>query len=154
MRLAFAVLLVALLSGCIYPRLATFDESEYAPYAKPGTGSISGQAFLKTRGGDVKYGAGNEVVLNPVTTYSTEWFQQAVLQNRRLKPADARTDNYHWVTIADGQGNFRFDNLPAGEYFVACGIAWQVGASATGDWVHARVTLREGEHVERVILKP
>ena len=154
MRFALVTLCCALVAGCVFPRMATFNEAEYAPYAQPGTGSISGQAFLKTRGGEVKYGAGNEIYLNPVTTYSTEWFQETVLNNRRLKPADSRTDPFHWVTSADGQGNFQFENLPAGEYYVACVVAWQVDGWTTGDWVHARVAVREGEHVERVILRP
>lgn len=155
MRFALCALLAVSMIGCVYPRMATFVEAEYAPYAEPGTGSISGQAFLKTRGGDVKYGAGNEVYLNPVTTYSTEWYQETVLKNRRLKPADPRTEKYHWITVADGQGHFTFENVPAGDYYVACAITWMVDAfTTTGDIVHARVTVKDGERIERVILRP
>ena len=61
------------------PRTAVFNEDEYATYAGDGTATITGQAFVKTRGGDVKFGAGNKVFLNPVTTYSTEWYQKYVI---------------------------------------------------------------------------
>lgn len=155
MRLALATLLCVMISGCVYPRMATFNAGEYAPYANPGTGSISGQAFLKTLGGEVRYGAGNEVYMNPVTSYSTEWFQETVMKNRTLKPADPRTEQFHWMVVADGMGNFKFENVADGDYYIVCPITWMVDAfTRTGDVVHATISVKNGAHVERVILRP
>lgn len=156
------VLAIAGLSACIgsranpYKRVAVYDEAEYAPYATPGTGSISGQAFVKTRGGDVKYGAGNIVYLNPVTSYSTEWFEHAVLQEQVATAADERARKYCKEVRADGEGRFEFESLPAGEYYLACTIAWEVagpyGLTPTGGVAHAKVQVAAGQHLKSVVV--
>ncbi|MCC7012976.1 MAG: hypothetical protein IT454_10470 [Planctomycetes bacterium] len=145
--------LVAAVSSCVSPpqsRRAVFIESEYVPYAETGTGRIEGQAFIKTRGGDVKYCAGNTVWLNPVTTYSTEWYSRGVVGGENLESADPRVNPYRRETVGDGEGRFVFENLPAGEYFIACTIRWEVplgkyGTQWTGGNAHTRVTVRENE---------
>lgn len=150
------------LSGCLtqtpYQRQAPFIEAEYKPYAVAGTGSISGQAFLKTRAGDVKYGAGNEVWLNPVTTYSTEWFENAVIPYRAITPPDRRTSDYARRTIADAEGRFKFERLPPGEYYAVCSIIWQYPGGyqgslvSTGSIAYAKVRVGDGEQVANVIV--
>ena len=58
------------------PLLGPADASEYSVFAAGGSLELRGQAFLTTRGGDVKVGAGRMVTLDPATTYSTEWFRR------------------------------------------------------------------------------
>jgi hypothetical protein len=159
------VLIIACLmwvSGCATPpqpvkRAAQFIESEYAPYGLPGTSTITGQAFLKTRGGDVKFGAGNIVALNPVTSYSTEWYEKYVIQGLPISHADPRADKYLWKTIADGNGNFHFSNLPAGDYYLMCSIRWEVpseyGLVPSGGIAHARVTVAPNKEVKVVLTR-
>ncbi len=123
---------VAVIAGCApqvppaVPRQAVFVESEYAPYSEEGNCTIAGQAFLKTRSGDVKYGAGNAVYCNPVTTYSREWFERAVKGGERLAAPDAKATSFVRQTVGDGEGRFRFENLPPGDYYLACPIQWEV----------------------------
>jgi hypothetical protein len=139
------------------PRNAKFIEAEYAAYKGDGKSTISGQAFLKTRGGDVKYGAGNQVHLNPVTSYSTEWFERGIVGNEPLEKPDDRINPYHRTTVADGFGNFAFEHLPPGQYYVACLITWEVpnlwggGLQTTGAWARAKVTVRDGESVKTIV---
>lgn len=150
------------LSSCVaqapYQRQVLFDEAEYKPYGVAGTGSISGQAFLKTRAGDVKYGAGNEVWLNPVTTYSTEWFENAVVPYRSITPPDRRTSDYARRTIADAEGRFKFEKLPPGEYYAVCSIIWQYPGGyqgslvSTGSMAYAKVRVGDGEQVANVVV--
>jgi len=155
--LSFVIVLLFL--GCAsqteYQRQAKFIESEYAPYAGKGTSSIVGQAFLKTRGGDIKFAAGNMVTLNPVTTYSTEWFNIYILQNRRMELTDPRTTPFNRQTTADGNGNFEFRNLRAGEYYIATYVYWQVPSSGglrqTGRIFGKRVKVGKGESVKVIL---
>lgn len=143
----------------IHNRTAPFIQSEYDPYENPGTSVITGQAFMKTRGGDVKYGAGCTVVLNPVTTYSTEWFRKAVIEGYSLSEPDPRGSKYHRQTIADGNGYFEFKNLPKGEYYLACSITWQyyagslLGNQTTGGTAYAKTKVNESETVKVIVTR-
>jgi hypothetical protein len=144
-------------TGCVVtqPRKAVFIESEYEPYLKTGTGSIEGQAFAKTLGGDVKFAAGNTIACTPVTSYSEEWFATAVLRERRMVPGDPREEKYIRHTTADGFGNFLFENLPAGTYFITTNIVWYVpskyGFQRTGGWAQTTVDLPESKRVRAIV---
>jgi hypothetical protein len=137
------------------PRTVPFDEAEFASYAGTGTGTLTGQGFLKTRGEDVKFGAGNEVVMVPVNSYTTEGYQRAILGGEILEPPDPRYQKYRRTTIADGHGNFEFRNIPDGDYYLVCHIQWEVpgayGLQATGGIAAGKVKVTEGE-TARVIL--
>jgi hypothetical protein len=141
-------------------REALLNEAEYLPYRERGTGSISGQAYLKTAAGVMKTAHSDRVMLTPVTTFSTDYFDRVVLHG---EDASAEKDSREvwWVTVADGEGRFRFDALPAGEYYVTCKIVAMVPArwfwgdphpSETVAW--AKVKLAPGEHAEVVVTRP
>jgi hypothetical protein len=138
------------------PRQVAFKPEEHAPYQAQGTSSVYGQAFLKTRGGDVKYGAGNEVLLLPATSYAKEFWDITMKTGRRLKPEmDDDFRKYIKETTADGEGRFKFESLPTGDYYVVSYIEWEVpgakGPQKTGGWVGAKVTVKEGEKAEPIL---
>ena len=136
-----------------------FPEGEYLALPKTGTATVRGQAFLKTRGGDVKTAAGNQVLLNPVTSYSLEWYEKSYLPNRGIENADPRLAAYVPTQIADGSGRFVFKNVPAGEYFVTTDVTWEAptgyqGALRTqGGVVSKRIKVSAGEEVEVIVTK-
>ena len=157
-------LTLALVSCAPQPiqRQATFDPHEYAPYEKTGTSTISGQVSLKTGDGAVTSGGGcREVYLEPVTSYSTEWYEHEVIRNETLTGQDPRARTFRRVTATDGVGFFRFEKLPQGSYYVACRMQFDrwimTGSRPTmfeeTIWVGARVDLEHGQH-GRVTLAP
>lgn len=130
-----------------------FDAEEYAPYSEPGSGAVSGQSFLKTRGGDVKYGAGERVTIEPVTTYSRDWVAKVSWQSRPPHPA---IDPYRRETIADAEGRFAFEGLPPGEWMIITKVTWEVPftrfrTSTTGGPVGAVIELADGEEKSVVL---
>ena len=154
----FLPLLGVLLAACAVapqPIQAPFVESEFAPYRARGTSTITGQAFLKTRGGDVKYGAGNEVVLVPVTSYTREMTRMMKTGASITKERDPRYAAYRRTAQADGNGNFEFRNLPAGSYYLDCVIHWEVPgpyvSTVTGGLAEAEVTVGRGETAKVVL---
>jgi hypothetical protein len=158
-RVAIALLFCAL-AGCIplQQRTAVYNPAELVPYSRTGTGKITGQAFLKTVGGDVKYGAGNTVAIHPVTSLTTEWYDKGVVQGIPLGPGNAHADDYRKTTVAeDGEGRFEFDGLPPGDYYVTCEITWGVpsdlGMMPTGGIAYAKVTVHNGETVKAVVTR-
>jgi len=161
---AIVALSAALYVGCVVPqqtkiqRQQHFIEQEYAPYRQKGTGRIVGQAFARTRGGDVKVAAGSLVVMNPVTSYSTEWFRYWVSGKMPMLGApDPRILEFSRSTRADAGGNFEFSDLAEGEYYVCSSVFWEVpsryGLDRTGDWLGSKVKVKNGE-VTKAILAP
>lgn len=159
-RVLFLFVLTFFISACAthpQPRYVPFNEADFLPYAGIGNCKIVGQAFLKTRGGEVKFGAGNEVVLAPVTPYTQETQDRAIIKGEYLAPHDPRYMKFRRTTIADGNGNFEFENIPAGDYFVSCIIVWEVpgrfGPKSTGGVASARVTAKPGETVRIIVTR-
>ena len=60
----------------------SYSEAEYAPFIGRGTASLRGQAFLKTKGGDVKKGAGNEIYLMPATDFGRQRVREEFVGGR------------------------------------------------------------------------
>jgi hypothetical protein len=135
-----------------------FPEAEYAAIPTSGTGIVSGQAFLKIRGGDIKVAAGEKVILNPVTSYSNQWYNVSYLGHNQLGPPDQRIDKYLKIKIADAQGRFRFKNVPPGEYYVTTVVSWEAPVGDQGALVRQgarlckKITVKNHEET-KVILK-
>lgn len=136
-------------------RIKEFNPEEYVKFEGKGTASVIGQAFTKTKGGDVKYGAGNEVKLFPITSYSTEAWDRAIIGGELLEPPDERSNKYTKSTIADGAGNFKFKDLPPGDYYIYCIISWEIPVSSimmtTGGIVGSKIKIEENENKEIIL---
>ena len=127
-RMFICLVMFSLVSGCLLAppiQRIPFPVSEYDKLSKKGTASVQGQVFMKTRSGDVKLGAGNEAFLNPVTTYSFQWYKQTYQQGKVLSAPDPRYDGYMITTITDAQGKFKLRNVPPGEYFLVSSVFWE-----------------------------
>lgn len=137
----------------------TFPEHEYQGLVKSGTAIVKGQAFLKTRGGDVKMAAGNEIILNPVTSYSNEWYEKEYIQGKPLVEADSRLWKYVIKTVADGSGRFTFKNVPAGQYYVTTRVTWEAATGyhgalqVQGSVVTKRITVNDGDDIEVILTR-
>lgn len=158
-RIMIFSLLILFISSCAsipQKRQSTFNEAEFLPYAGTGSSNIIGQAFLKTRGGDVKYGAGNEVILIPVTSYTRETIERYVIRGENLEQHDQRYSKYRRTTRADGQGGFEFNNIPAGDYYLVCGIFWTLSdrfSTKTGGIAHSQVSVKPGETIKVILTR-
>ncbi|MEQ6917275.1 carboxypeptidase-like regulatory domain-containing protein [Halomonas aquatica] len=94
-------------------RQVAFPAAEYAALEKRGTAMISGRLLM---GGRPM--ANRPVSVAPVTTYSAEAAEQA-LAGRAVESADPRAREYTHTTRTDGNGTFRLDGLPAGDFYVS-----------------------------------
>ncbi|RDL17054.1 hypothetical protein D884_03195 [Pseudomonas sp. URMO17WK12:I10] len=150
------------LSACATPNQQAvprvpFPVSEYDALPKTGTGSLAGQVFMRTMGGDVKFGAGSDVHLQPVTAYTQQWYTVNYLEGRPLEPADPRALQGTLVTQADGSGNFSFTNVPPGRYFLSSKVQWQAptqfGLLPQGGVVAKIVTISDGVQAREMLTK-
>ena len=139
MNKSLILTIATLLTGCanmtepVEIKRISFPESEYLSLPQSGSGKISGQVFLKTTGGEVKYGAGSKVWLNPKTSYSDQWYSIQQQNNfniygygiKKLNNPNIRISDFVKETQADGFGYFNFDNVPPGLYYLSSGVIWQ-----------------------------
>lgn len=126
MNIIVPLLLALVLAGCATapppapPALpVAFSAAEYAALPQSGNSTITGQAFLTKANGEAKAAAGNEIRLNPVTSYSLYAYNQAASAQQKLDP---RCLQYRRTTRADRNGRFSFKNIPAGDYFVSAAV--------------------------------
>jgi hypothetical protein len=135
-KVVFLSILVIGLVGCASrPSIETFvpipfDESEYAALPQNGTGVVRGQVFAKTRGGDIKKGAGNSVVLMPATKYGDQRYAQQIIGGKLASQAeDSRYAKYTRSKTTDGDGRFEFADVPPGQYYIFSSIIWETVSS-------------------------
>lgn len=157
--------LVAILTvaGCATPRPTwtpmPFDEVEYAALAKEGTGTLRGQVFAKTRGGDVKKGAGNLVVLLPATKYGDQRYQEEFISNKLAAVGeDPRYVKYAKTKTTDGDGKFEFTNLPPGKYYLLSHITWESpstsgGTELQGGRVFGKFEVKNGAATDAILTR-
>lgn len=143
-KLIFTFGLAGILTACaVGPQVPPtmtyqFAEALFTPYAGVGTSNITGQAFSKTKGGDVKYPAGESIYLFPDNPYMTEalgkfyYFTLGGTNLSHLSP-------YVRSTQIDGGGNFTFTNIPSGSYILITTHTWLAGEYTTGGDIEGKV---------------
>jgi len=102
-----------------------FPVGEYNRLAQSGKGTIKGAIYVNSPYGKKVFGAGTRLYLNPVTSYSNQWYNDSYIGGNKMEKADSRLFNYLKFTAADSQGNFAFYGVPSGSYYligtVKCG---------------------------------
>jgi hypothetical protein len=162
----------SLIVGCATPAgprilyLSTsFDRNEVRWSTDPGDNSVSGQAFMRTQGGTIVTCAGLETQLIPVSKYSTQrivtiygssesgfrnWYD---LTNTKFEPDSLDYQNFNRKITCDAQGNFKFDKLANGSYYLVSAVLWTAGEARQGGAIMRRVTLKDGEN-KNIIVSP
>ncbi len=102
-----------------------FPVSEYNHLARSGKGTVKGSIYVKDAYGQKIFGAGTRLYLNPITSYSKQWYDESYLGGHKMEKADSRLFNYLRFTAANSDGVFAFYGVPSGSYYligtVKCG---------------------------------
>lgn len=165
--LVAAVAAAALAVGCATPPQTvslgvSFDAAAAQRQLADGPNIVRGSAFLRQQGGGVVTCAGAEVTMIPATPYAQRVF--AVLYGspsgagRRIAGAvsvEPRSDQFGQMVRraqCDAQGNFVFDRVADGDWFVETKVTWLVGRDLQGGAIMRRVNVSGG--AVQVILAP
>lgn len=140
--------------------LIAFNAEEVKWSLGTGTAIVEGQAFLKTRGGDVKYGAGNPVYLMPHSPHSFAWYASMTAgRSKDRQTIDPDLAAVTRKTVAGGDGRFRFEHVPAGPYLILTGVTWQTATGyggslqTQGGFVGAPVTAESSKTVSVIVTR-
>lgn len=172
--LLLSTTLLITLSGCISinqlhrPKIQTikltnqFDPNEASFVLEKGTATITGSASLTDANGESISCAGNNVYLVPVTEYSKERFLHLfgdsdnhfsgdeIIFHVRFKPDHPDFRKYMKVSTCNYVGEFSFDNVSAGEYYLGTNIISEVEEYNTikGGALAEMINVKEGESLE------
>jgi hypothetical protein len=108
----------------------------------PGNSTVTGTASIKLADGTIKNCAGFNMELLPIAAYSKERIvrtygndqQGQILLEQNPPKFIPDVPEYHDTLIkgaCDEHGEFRFSNVPAGDYFVMAFIIWEDTSGAT-----------------------
>jgi len=145
-----------------------FNKEDAQYVLSEGDNTITGQSFLKTRGGEVKTCSGSRVSLVPVNDYSTERMRHIYGSNfsgytsyYNAKKIEFSNNNPGYFrlkrdTVCDAQGNFEFKNVPDGSYYITTSVVWEVpnqySTSFEGGALMKKVTVSGGEEKKVYVL--
>ena len=104
-----------------------FPVSEYRHLSKRGRNTVSGKIHITNRltGDDIKKSK-VKLWLNPVTSYSNQWYNEVYLGGNKLTKTDRRLFNYLKFTYSSSDGSFNFFGIPSGEYYLTATIQCSV----------------------------
>jgi hypothetical protein len=104
-------------SAQVVPRIP-FPVAEYSRLPRTGTAPVKGSIYVIDAMGQKIYGKQTRLYLNPVTSYSRQWYRESYLGGKKMAKADPRLFNYLKFTTSDKTGHFAFYGVPAGDYYV------------------------------------
>jgi len=103
----------------------SYDESSYAlPIGQPTM--LVGRAFIYDgiNGGE-RSGGNVDVVLNPVSAMSDQWFEVVCRRGNVLAgKSDPRYAAKAYASKTNSFGQFAFTNVPSGEYYLTTRLYW------------------------------
>ncbi|WP_025742001.1 hypothetical protein [Aquimarina pacifica] len=131
-----------------------FDTEEIQWFKSNGNGSIKGIAKFKSKSGDIRFGDEFRIELLPNCGYTQERLNH-IYQSKSsgyvhvedgIPKFTPDPEEFHdtMKTMCNKNGEFEFNNLPAGSYYVIAFMLWD----QTGGGIMQQVTLSEGESKE------
>ncbi len=102
-----------------------FPINEYNKLLRSGKGTVEGDIYLIDLYGEKVYGKDTRLYLNPVTSYSNQWYKESYIKGKKMSDPDSRLFNYLRFTASNSSGHFAFYGVPSGSYYligtVTCG---------------------------------
>jgi hypothetical protein len=169
-RVWSALVLALALAACREPEVqpivvamsTSIDPAELEWSRHDGTNAVRGFAVMRTLGGQPRTCAGEEVFLTPDSPYAREramaMYGSIVKGTRstaepvlRFTNRDVNFDGFRRKTRCDARGEFSFEAIPDGVWYVATLVTWSDGYNVWGGAMMRRVELR-GKQTIKVAL--
>lgn len=138
-----------------------FVEGDFKWSKGKGTGVIAGLGTLRTPGGYIKTAVNEEVTLVAKTPYTDEIVAatrtEGFFETYTNVQKDPAYNQYRYTQTADKDGRFRFENLPAGDWYIVTRVYWITRDETSQAHLHGgllwgQITLLEGQVREDIHL--
>lgn len=158
---------VMALAGCVPQRQVLTNTTMFSPdevswSTKPGNNTVTGFAVLRTASGEARTCAALLVRLIPDSAYARErmtgiYGSLSQGTTRVGGPAykEDATDKAYVASVretrCDGQGNFTFESVPNGVWYLTASVVWSVNPSrgaTEGGAMMKRIELTGGQTVK------
>lgn len=139
---------------------SSWDSTKAAHISQSGLNGLKGNAFMRQQGGGVVTCAGSTVTLIPATPYAIERLGHLYgggdtgfnnIRSIRFTPDPPEYQSMARRTTCDSQGNFQFERIPDGEYFVVLSVNWVVGYLQQGGNLMQKVRLSNASQISVVM---
>jgi hypothetical protein len=151
MTIVFLPLALSSITGCAY-QMKTPPNQGQVFFTDPAGANISGEAFVKTKTGEIRKGSDATVYLIPVTDYSREWFEHYILRGETVTGKDPRSFASVRAASVDTDGRFQFLHVPAGRYYLTCTVQYQRSNLRLGRINFGLRTLQRAEAYAEIIV--
>ena len=137
-----------------YEPTKPFVEDDFTWSLSKGTGVIAGRGLLRGPGGYMQTAAGEEVALIAKTPYTDEIVavsrKKGFFDEYTNVDKDPNYNKYRLSQTADAEGRFRFENLPAGQWYIVTRVIWYVRDQNSqvhlqGGLLWGQITIADGE---------
>lgn len=128
-----------------------FDNNEVRWFKTKGNGTIKGIAKFKSKKGEIRFGKTFRIELMPSCSYTKERLQHIYNSKKSgyvyvedgIPKFIPDPDGYHDTikTMCNDKGEFEFNNLPSGNYYIIAFMLWD----STGGGIMQHVSLSKGE---------
>ncbi len=109
-------------SQSIVVKRIPFPVDEYRRLKTMGNSTVKGTISITADGRHI-VGRQTRLYLNPVTSYSDQWYRESYLGGHKMGKSDPRLFNYLKFTASNEKGAFAFYGVPAGDYYVVGTVA-------------------------------
>lgn len=141
-----------------------FDTTEAQRLLQPGVNIVQGSALIRQQGGGVVTCAGLQVRLVPKTAYAdervraiygnnTKGFTPIHLAQIAFTPDHPGYLQYTKEKLCDAQGNFQFNDVADGDFYLVSQISWVVAQRSQGGSLMQSISVRNGQALQ-VVLSP
>jgi hypothetical protein len=132
-----------------------FNDKEVSWFKNKGTGNIKGNAKFKSKNGELRYGEQFRVELMPYSLYAEERLGKIYANKNSdyiyledgIPKFTPDPEGYHETikTFCNKNGDFEFNNLPEGKYYVIAFMIWENQTLKTGGAMMQKITLSESQ---------
>jgi hypothetical protein len=168
-RNIFIAFFVLQLSACasnqyVEIKSVKFDKAQADKMMMPGKNKISGSALIRQQGGGVVTCAGLDVYMMPATDYAKKWagviygsekggYKPTNLQGIEFINLDKDFSQSIVAEKCTPSGNFVFNKVADGEFYVFTKINWSAGGYIQGGSISKAVIVSGGAEAT-VVLSP